>query len=129
MAVTNWRNLPGGRQVLDDDRTLERSSNEFRDQIGAEVRAWQDDILDLVRERGAGKRTTARALALGLNSIGIALIPDHGDSPADLLKRADIALYRAKDAGRNRLHTEDIAHDGLPARSLSADQTQDFPAV
>ncbi|MEX6504302.1 PAS domain S-box protein [Pseudomonas zhanjiangensis] len=36
-------------------------------------------------------------------SIGIALIPDHGDTPADLLKRADIALYRAKDQGRNAI--------------------------
>ncbi|MCI8212410.1 hypothetical protein AUC61_23025 [Pseudomonas sp. S25] len=34
-------------------------------------------------------------------SIGIALIPDHGLTSADLLKRADIALYRAKDSGRN----------------------------
>ena len=36
-------------------------------------------------------------------SIGIALMPDHGETPADLLKRADIALYRAKAAGRNAI--------------------------
>jgi diguanylate cyclase (GGDEF)-like protein/PAS domain S-box-containing protein len=36
-------------------------------------------------------------------SIGVALIPDHGTTPADLLKRADIALYRAKDSGRNAI--------------------------
>lgn len=36
-------------------------------------------------------------------SIGIALIPEHGDNPDDLLKRADIALYRAKDGGRNTI--------------------------
>ncbi|MGI9617003.1 MAG: ABC transporter, partial [Acidimicrobiales bacterium] len=74
MAVTNWRNLPGGRQVLADDRSLERSSDEFRSKIAAEVRAWQDDILDLVRDRGAGKRTTARVLALGVNGVGVALM-------------------------------------------------------
>ncbi|MGH1488989.1 MAG: dynamin family protein [Acidimicrobiales bacterium] len=73
-AVNNWKSLPGGKQVLDDDRTLERSSKEFRSTVAAEVRAWQDDILDLVRERGAGKRTTARILAFGVNSIGVALM-------------------------------------------------------
>ncbi|QJD58088.1 EAL domain-containing protein [Pseudomonas sp. gcc21] len=34
-------------------------------------------------------------------SVGIALIPDHGDNPETLLKRADIALYRVKESGRN----------------------------
>lgn len=43
-------------------------------------------------------------------SIGIALIPDHGSTSADLLKRADIALYRAKDSGRN---TTQLFHDSM----------------
>lgn len=43
-------------------------------------------------------------------SIGIALIPDHGSTSADLLKRADIALYRAKDSGRN---TTQLFHNSM----------------
>lgn len=33
-------------------------------------------------------------------SIGIALAPDDGDDPAKLLRHADLALYRAKQSGR-----------------------------
>ena len=36
-------------------------------------------------------------------SIGIAMCPHDGDDAATLLKKADIAMYRAKDAGRNSL--------------------------
>ncbi len=64
----------GGQQALDGDRDLDRSSEAFRATIGPEIRAWQDDILELVRQRGAGKRTTARVLAFGINSVGIALM-------------------------------------------------------
>ncbi|MGP8121366.1 MAG: putative bifunctional diguanylate cyclase/phosphodiesterase [Xanthobacteraceae bacterium] len=34
-------------------------------------------------------------------SIGIAMAPDHGRDPQDLLRRADLALYRSKAAGRS----------------------------
>lgn len=34
-------------------------------------------------------------------SIGIALFPDHGDSPHELLKNADSAMYHVKSAGRH----------------------------
>lgn len=34
-------------------------------------------------------------------SIGIALAPEHGDGEDELLKRADLALYRSKSAGRD----------------------------
>ncbi|HEY4773697.1 MAG TPA: EAL domain-containing protein [Xanthobacteraceae bacterium] len=34
-------------------------------------------------------------------SVGVALAPEHGSQPADVLRAADIALYAAKAAGRN----------------------------
>lgn len=36
-------------------------------------------------------------------SIGIALYPDHGLNETDLVNNADIAMYEAKSAGRNRI--------------------------
>lgn len=37
-------------------------------------------------------------------SIGIALSPEHGRTASELLTKADAAMYRAKDQGRNRFH-------------------------
>jgi len=36
-------------------------------------------------------------------SMGIVLFPEHGNSASELLMKADMAMYRAKDAGRNRI--------------------------
>jgi diguanylate cyclase (GGDEF)-like protein len=65
------------------------------------VRARAEDIraaikrLDLRHQDAPLGRITA--------SLGVALFPDHADSPDSLLRAADAALYEAKRAGRNRV--------------------------
>jgi diguanylate cyclase (GGDEF)-like protein len=48
-----------------------------------------------------------KGLAQVTASIGIASYPQHGDTPEQLLKRADRALYTAKHAGRNQVWVAD----------------------
>lgn len=50
-------------------------------------------------------------------SIGIALVPSHGDEIGLLLRRADAAMYRAKRDGGNRLQVaEAVNAGGFPER-------------
>lgn len=37
-------------------------------------------------------------------SMGITLYPQDGTTPGELIKNADLAMYRAKDSGKNRYH-------------------------
>lgn len=46
-------------------------------------------------------------------SIGIAMFPDHGLTPGDLLAKADSAMYAAKDKGRNQYHLYSEGDTGL----------------
>jgi len=46
------------------------------------------------------------------SSVGVAMFPQHGANESALVKNADIAMYHAKDAGRNRVQ---FFHDGLSA--------------
>lgn len=42
-------------------------------------------------------------------SLGVAVFPDNADTGAELLQRADLALYRAKQGGRNRVVVSEMA--------------------
>ncbi|WP_051570186.1 GGDEF domain-containing protein [Cryptosporangium arvum] len=52
---------------------------------------------------GESFRLDDRTELLVTASIGVALLPDHAATPDELTVRADQCLYRAKNAGRNRV--------------------------
>jgi diguanylate cyclase (GGDEF)-like protein/PAS domain S-box-containing protein len=60
-----------------------------------------ESIVNRLRQpfKYAGRTLMSRA------SIGVSTYPDHDTRPAELMKNADIALYRAKAAGRGRVVT------------------------
>ncbi|ACQ80886.1 putative ABC transporter [Beutenbergia cavernae DSM 12333] len=71
-AFATWRADPAGAPLVDLD--LGRSSPGAADAVAEEIRAWQGDVLELVREQGAHKRGAARALSFGLNGLGVSLM-------------------------------------------------------
>jgi hypothetical protein len=55
----------------DDAAPLSRASRGLRDELPAQVRAWQARVLELVSQQGQQRRLTARVAALGINTTGI----------------------------------------------------------
>jgi hypothetical protein len=70
----SWRTLPGGDQLLTADPTLSRSGTDLDQRIQRLVRDWQGDILQMVRDEGRDRRTTARIMAYGVNGLGVVLM-------------------------------------------------------
>jgi diguanylate cyclase (GGDEF)-like protein/PAS domain S-box-containing protein len=66
-----------------------------------EAAQFAEPIIEALREPFAYRRRIVSSRA----SIGVAAFPDHDSDPAGLMKSADIALYRAKAQGRNRVVT------------------------
>ncbi|MFV0407286.1 MAG: ABC transporter [Propioniciclava sp.] len=70
-----WRAHPAGRELLHrTDTDLARASDDLPAAVSRAIRDWQGDVLELVGEVGASKRSTARFLALGVNGVGVALM-------------------------------------------------------
>ena len=74
-AEASWRSVTAGQHLLEDSgRDLGRASRDFRGRAERAVRDWQHAVLELVREEGADKRSTARFLAFGVNGLSLALM-------------------------------------------------------
>jgi hypothetical protein len=73
-AASSWAQHAPGRALLADAPRLEAASPQLLEQIAGEVRSWQGYVFDLVREEGAGRRTTARLASLGVNGAGLTVM-------------------------------------------------------
>jgi hypothetical protein len=68
-----WQGDAAGATLL-QGLELSRASTSLRAEVGEQIRGWQGDVLALVREQGAEKRGTARALSFGVNALGLCLM-------------------------------------------------------
>ncbi|QGN59314.1 ABC transporter [Nostocoides sp. HKS02] len=73
-VVRSWRQLPGADPVLAAHPGLAKPAPDLESKIERLVRDWQGELLELVRNEGRDRRTTARIAAYGLNGIGVILM-------------------------------------------------------
>ena len=81
---------------FDDPEVLNRIAQKLQDAISQPFRIEEHDIYVT-------------------SSIGISVYPDDSDAPEELLKHADVAMYRSKELGRNTYQFFDV---DLAARRL-----------
>jgi len=97
--------LGGDEFALVLPECTDAAARDCAERIQAAVRSIQ------IREHGRVHRVTA--------SIGIALFPDQGQEPQEILANADLAMFQAKEKGRGRWHlfaAEDQAREQADAR-------------
>lgn len=68
-----WRSEPAGRALLGTD-DLGRLPDDVPERSAAMIRAWQGDVMELIQREGAGKRTQARLMSIGLNIVTVGLM-------------------------------------------------------
>lgn len=77
-TVGQWRSQPAGQSLLAEARTagvaLSKPSDDLDDRAARMIRDWQGSVMDLLRNEGAGKRRTAKALSYGVNGLGAVMM-------------------------------------------------------
>lgn len=68
-----WAAEPAGRALV-AGRDLGALPADVSERAAAVVRTWQQDVLSLIEEEGAGRRTRARLAAFGVNAAAVSLM-------------------------------------------------------
>ncbi|MEA2384966.1 MAG: hypothetical protein QOH72_4937 [Solirubrobacteraceae bacterium] len=108
-----------GDTLRDDDLLVRLGGDEFAVVLhgGAGPAAGERVAAKLLRSLETSIPVMGIEVQIGA-SIGIACHPEHGRTPGELLKRADVAMYRAKGA-RTGVERYDGAHDGNSTERLA----------
>ncbi len=71
-----WRADPAGAPLIAEVSGVTGAEETARlhAAIAEQIRGWQKDVLDLVGDQAAGKRSVARGLSFGVNGLGVALM-------------------------------------------------------
>ncbi len=113
------------RTVRDIDAVARLGGDEFAVLMTAEEDAREEAIVlanRLLKSVCSPYEIDGHQIVIGI-SIGIALAPQHGVDANQLLKNADLALYRTKSDGRNgyRFFESEMDADARLRRSLEMD--------
>lgn len=74
-TVSEWESTAAGASVLADaERGIDRPTPNLPERLDREVADWNDAVLQLVQDRAGSKLAVARALTLGLNGVGVAVM-------------------------------------------------------
>jgi diguanylate cyclase (GGDEF)-like protein len=98
--------------VREEDTVCRLGGDEFAIvQVGSDPQSSPTNLASrLIDVVSAPYEIQGHQIAIGV-SIGIAVVPDDGSHPDQLLKNADLALYRAKEDGRGIFHFFEIGMD------------------
>jgi diguanylate cyclase (GGDEF)-like protein len=141
--VDHFKRVNDGHGHLIGDEVLRALAAELRQQVresdvvgrfGGEEFTVLLPRTDAADARGIAERLRASARRMSVAaadariqvtvSIGVALLGQHGRDLFELLAAADVALYKAKDAGRDQVHVYAQAAAG-PAMGTKADKKED----
>ena len=68
-----WLEERAGRALLAGD-DLARVDEDFPERVGEGIRAWQQDVMEMIAAEGADKRQKARFMSLGVNAAAVILM-------------------------------------------------------
>lgn len=111
-----------GECVRDGDTVARRGGDEFTVLLNSLVNtdAAADTAERIIAALERPFTIQGHTVHIG-TSVGIAVFPDDGATPEDLIRRADIAMYRAKTDGRGRAL---FFHEAMNTRALERMQLE-----